>query len=75
MIKGCYRKPVLRTIGCLDLLEMMGPGCAQSGQLNMDMYRGSAMLEKACEYRFAKKMDLNIKSLDNKDNVQEVAHV
>lgn len=76
MVRGIYKKPGIRTFGCSDVLEKMGPGCAASGTLNMDMYRGEeAMLEKTYEYRVAEKIDLEIKNLDSIEKAGEVAHV
>lgn len=69
MVKGDYRKPVLRTFNCPDLLEVIGPGHAGSGPVNIDVYRG-AMLKKTYEYRIVKVVDI-----DNKIwKIQEVEH-
>lgn len=73
MIVMKYIKPCIRTLNCSEVLEAMGPGCAQSGTLNVDVYRG-AMLEKPYEYRLVQKVDSGIKGLERIDT-QGVAHV
>lgn len=65
-----YKRPKIKTFNSSDLMEIMGPGCAASGTLNMDMYRGT-MLEKTYEYRLAEKVDLG---MDGIEKVQEVHH-
>lgn len=48
-----YKSPTIRTMDRLEIVEVSGPCSTQYGTVNMDMYRGSAMLEKVSEYRLA----------------------
>lgn len=67
-----YIKPEMKSLDGLHLTETIGPGQTQYGQINLDIFRGSAMLEKTSEYRLAKNTSTEIYNIKN--TAQEVLH-